>query len=52
MVYQIAWNDGTIDTFDFNCYSLQEIRNLRDEITLSTRGAYTGQINLVEEDLI
>ena len=34
MVYQIAWNDGQVDTFPLDRYSLKEVRDLRDEITL------------------
>ena len=52
MVYQIIWNNGDVNTFPFDRYSLKEIRDLCNEITLATRGAYTDQINLIEEDEI
>ena len=48
MVYQIAWSNGQVDSFPAERYSLQEVRDLRDEITLATRGAYTGRIDLAE----
>ena len=50
LVYQMTWSDGIICEFDFNYYSLQEMRELRDEVTASTHGALTAQIDLMEVD--
>ena len=50
LVHRIVWNNGTVDEFPFDRYSLKEIRELRDEITVSTHGAFTAQIDLVEVD--
>lgn len=46
--YRIIWNDGQVDRFPAEVYSLQEIRDLRNAIILATKGAYKGRIDLVE----
>lgn len=46
--YQVIWNNGQVDRYPADVYSLQDIRNLRNAITLATKGAYKGRIDLVE----
>lgn len=48
MVHRMIWNNGTVDDFPFDRYSLKEMRELRDEITASTHGALTARIDLAE----
>lgn len=50
LMHRIVWNDGTADEFPFDRYSLKEMQELRNEITVSTHGAFTARIDLVEVD--
>lgn len=48
MVYRMIWSDGEIQEYPADQWLLRELQNLRKEIELATKGAYTAHIELVE----